>query len=396
MDEIHKILQTLREEGLLYKAMQYGVKPEEIKNVIIENFNPYFENKEILKKFSIDFLVPEFINFLKIKNEKWLFIIFEKYYEILRKAKNVSEKNCYKSISYWYPNILDSDFKFWSIFNLQFDKNLLPDAEKVFDCFRNIGDIIEGLTKPYLNNLLSQIEIINNIILSFQEIEAFDLGKIVNRLILKSEFPELFVPPLLNIKINQWRNIAYHHSFKIVNDGIILCYGRGKNKKEMLVSHNDILEIARNVFNCLKVHKLAYNIFFVDNIEDIKEYLSNEGYDPRFEGILINIASAIVSQGFEIVNLEKNVIEAKLIVKDLTDLDLIKRASHSSQFLYSLWLMTKSKKLIIEYRQKDGIPKFIFKINSDVCEKVNKGEIEFPDIAAQMDIIKLKDDKKWL
>jgi hypothetical protein len=69
LETIQKILHAIGEEGLLYKAIQHGVTPIEIKNAVIEVFDHYFENKEILEKFSIEILVPEFISLLKLKED---------------------------------------------------------------------------------------------------------------------------------------------------------------------------------------------------------------------------------------------------------------------------------------------------------------------------------------
>lgn len=390
METINNILRAIKEDGLLYKAIEHGVKPVEIKNAIIEIFDPYFCNKQILEKFSIEILVPELISFLKIKEEKWLFTIFEKYYKKFEEAKRADKEKCFESFSFWHQEILDSNYRFWSIYNLQFDKNLLPDAEKIFECFRNIGDIIEGLIKPYLKNLLCQVRLINDTATSFHEIRNLDLGKIVTELMRTIDFSELFIPPPLKLKINQWRNIAYHHTYKVVNDTITLWYGKGVNKKEITIPINNIMVITETIYNYFKLHKLAYVIFFVDNIEDIKKYLPNEETEQRFEELFVNIASGIASQGFEITNLDKNPDESKLIVKDLTKNNSVERCVHASQFLYSLWLMTKSNKLIVEYRENDGSPKVLFKINSDICEKVHGGEIEFSDIGGKMEIVILK------
>ena len=228
------------------------------------------------------------------------------------------------------------------------------------------------------------------------DIENSDLGNIVNKLIKTTKFPELFSTPPLKISINQWRNIAYHHDFKLVNDIIFLWYGKGKNRVELMIPKKDILQIAGTIFNNFKLHKLAYTLFFVDNIEAINKVLPNLDDSLRFESLFITIASGIASQGFEIINLAQNPGEAKLIVKDLTDLNSNERCIHASQFLYSLWLMTKANNLIVEYRENDGIPKVLFKINSDICEQIYRGEIDFSDMGGKMDIIALKISKNGL
>lgn len=393
MEIIEKILRGIREKTFLFKGINYGIKPIEIKDTIIKTFNKYFDNKNILEKYSIEILVPTFVSYLKIKQNNQTMEIFDSYYDIFKKAKKIDDK-CFESFSFWYPEIVASISKFWSIFGLEIDKNMLEDEDKIFECFRNIGDIIEGLSKPYLKNLLCQIKIIDKITPDFQKINNLDLGDILSELIKKTDFIELFAPSPWKIRINQWRNIAYHHNYKITNDNIFCWYGKGINKKEAVFHKNEIIKIAEVIFNCFGLQKLAFDIFFIDNSELIRKYLPNVDYEMRFEAMFMIIAAGIASQGFEILKIEKNPDKAKLIIKDLTNMGLIERSIHASQFLYPLWLMTKAKELTVEYRDSNGIPKLLFHINSKYCEMVNKSELEFHDIARKMEIVNLEDESE--
>jgi hypothetical protein len=393
MDKIEKMLLRIKQENFLIKSIELGINPKDIKNAVIDTLSPYFENNKILIKYSIDLLLPEFINLMKLKQDNWSFKMFESCFYTYRMAKNKNQLKCFESMAFWQKYIEESILKFWTIYNLERDKNMLESDKMVFECFRNIGDILEGLNKPYLKSLLCQIKIINGVTIDYQTIGNSELGKIVNKLIKQAKFPELFSPPPLKIKINQWRNIAYHHNFRLVNDTILLWYGKGKNRVETMIPKDHILQIAKQIFNCFKIQKLSHDIFFIDNIEAIKNYLPNMDDTIRFEALFTNIASGITSQGFEIINLEQNLDEAKLIVKDLTDFNSYERCTHASQFLYSLWLITKAKSLSVEYRGNDGTAKVLFKINSDVCKKFYRAELEFPDIAEEMDIIILKGNK---
>ena len=49
---------------------------------------------------------------------------------------------------------------------------------------------------------------------------------------------------------------------------------------------------------------------------------------------------------------------------------------HSSQFLFSLWEITKAKSNVIEYLDNTGMLKAIFQLDSNVCERINNGELE--------------------
>jgi hypothetical protein len=390
MEKIQKVLSKINQENFLTKAIELGINPQEIKDAVIETLGPYFEDKELLIKYSINLLVPQFINLMKIQQDDWSFEIFENCYHTYRMAKNQDRSKCFESMAFWHSDILECISKFWTIFNLEQDKDMLENDEMVFECFRNIGDIIEGLSKPFLKNLLSQINIIDGSLFEFSDINYLDLGGIVNELIQRCNYQQLFMPPPWDIKLNHWRNIAYHHNYKIRDDEITCWYGKGRKKIKIIIPKKEMMIIVKKIFNCFMVQRLAYDLFFIDNIASIEKYLSNQQPNIRFEALFLNVAAAISSQGFEIVDFMKSPDKSKLTVKDRTNLDPLERSAHASQFLYSLWFITKSRKMIVEYWEKDGTPKYLFELDSDICEMIRKGDKKFCDIANEMAFVNLK------
>lgn len=390
MEKIQQVLSRINQENFLTKAIELGINSQEIKDSVIETLGPYFEDKEILITYSINFLLPQFINLLKLQQEKWSFEMFENCYHTYRKAKNENRLKCLESIAFWQNDIAECISKFWTIFILEQDKNRLESNEMVFECFRNIGDIIEGLSKVFLKSLLSQARIIDGIMFDLSNINYLNLGEIVNELILRCDYQQLFMPPPWNIKLNHWRNIAYHYNYKIKDDEITCWYGKGKKKIEIIIPKNELLIIAKRIYNCFIVQRLSYDIFSIDNMTSIEKYWPTQETDIRFEALFVNIAAAISSQGFEIVNLTKGPDKSKLTVKDITNLDPLERSAHASQFLYALWLMTKSRKMIVEYWEKDGTPKYLFELDSNICEMIHKGDKKLCEISNEMAFVNLK------
>lgn len=147
MEKYERIISTTNESPLL-KMIELGLKPQEIKEAVIKSLEPYFDNKEILEQFAIEALVPESINLLKLKKDKWFFEIFKKCLFTYRSAKNKDPQSCFESFALWQSRISRSISKFWSVLHLELNKNVLDIEEFFHECLRNIGDIIEGLTKP--------------------------------------------------------------------------------------------------------------------------------------------------------------------------------------------------------------------------------------------------------
>jgi len=183
MKGYERIISAIKEGSPLLKMIELGVKPEEIKEAVIESLEPYFDNKDILEQLAIKLLVPESISLLKIQKDKWLLEMFEKCFLTYRSAKTKDKKSCLKACALWQPYIAHSKSEYWSVLLLEVPKGDLGIDEFLHECLRNIGDIIEEVTKPYLKVLLHQVRIANGIKTALEDIDSLDLGAIVNELV---------------------------------------------------------------------------------------------------------------------------------------------------------------------------------------------------------------------
>jgi hypothetical protein len=388
MKKYEKIISKVKEESPLLKLIESGMNPEEIKEAVIESLEPYFDNKDILEQFAIETLVPESINLLKCQKDNWFSIMFKKCLVTCRSAKSRDPQSCLESFALWQPQIFQSLSKYWSSLYLEVDKRNLGIEEFLHESLGNIGNIIEGLTKPYLKALLHQIMIANGIETVLGDIDPLNLGTIVDRLIQRSGYADLFMPPPWNIRLNQWRNIAYHHNARIENSEIICWYGETPNITEIRLSRTELLQAVQTTFDVYRAIRLAHTIFFIDNLKEINRF--SPTVEVRDDAAFLNFATGLASQGFEIVEFKKNADESKLVVKDVSDLNPNQRRFHASQLLFLLWLHTESKQVIIEYREKDNIPNLLISTTSTICEKIYKQELKPLDLAKMMGIVDLK------
>ena len=103
--------------------------------------------------------------------------------------------------------------------------------------------------------------------------------------------------------------------------------------------------------------------------------------------MITNAFLGIQSQGFKIIDFVEDSIESKLILEDVLCDNEKQRMIHPSQFLFRLWEITKAKNNVIEYLDNTGELKAIFQLDSNVCERINNGELE---LLAQAEMMKIK------
>ncbi len=373
----------------ILQLLEKGAKPEDIKTAVVETLEPFFQNKGILEKLAIEHLIPDAITLSRLEGDEFFFAMFSKCLNTYRSAKATDTATCFKSIALLEPQIANSQTKFWSVMNLEVDKSTLGLEEFLHECLRNIGDFIENLAKPYLKQLLVQVRIERQT--EATDVDLLDLGNIINELIEKTDYSELFCPKPWNIRLNQWRNISYHGTAKVVKDEIVCWYGGPTKLTEVRFSRVEMLQAVKTVYTILITLKLAYSIFVIDNLKEISKLASFS--NGRAETDFISFASGLASQGFEIVNYNESKEETSLVVQDKTKLDVNQRRIHTTQFLYMIWELSKSKVVSVEYRENDGTPNLRTKVSGAVCEKVSNGELDFLDIARNFAAENLKKPK---
>lgn len=391
MKKYDKILTDAQKNPLL-QMIEMGRTPDEIKEAVIDSLSPYFENKDILEKNAINLLVTESINLLKLKRNSWYFDYFEKCLLTFRSAKIKDSHACFESCAYWQNEIKQSVSEHWSLYYLEIQKNTLENEEYVFECLRNMGAIIEGLIKPYSKVFIHNVRIANGVKTTSYNINSLSFGKIVNELIKKSDCSDLFVLTSKKIKLNQWRNIAYHHSARIENNEVICWYGKSSNLQYIRFTKEDLLQIVHDIYKIYAVLTLAHTLFFVDNINEILKFSPPD--EVRDEADFLNFIVGLNSQGFEIVKFDKNNNEAILVIRDVSKMPPLERLSHVSQFIFQLWIITHSNQLIIEYYDNKNTPCFRLSSNSEMCEKVYNGDLDELVLPKTMEIIDLKSNEK--
>ncbi|PKN51327.1 MAG: hypothetical protein CVU55_12915 [Deltaproteobacteria bacterium HGW-Deltaproteobacteria-13] len=378
---------------VFYKS---GIKPEDIKHCIIETLTPHFQNHDRLAEYAMTWLITGWVNFLKLQQSKWHIDNFEKVLQLFNNAKSRDKQRCLSIFVDWLPEINQSLSRFWSFKNMERNSS----GELILDDYlqenmRLIGQLLEGIIKTYLKLLLELNRFVRGKINSTGETSNMDLGAVMDELVATTNFPDLFCPPPWHLKLNQWRNIAYHHNAKVEKERILCWYGKKPNINTIILTRSELLDVVKCIFNIYNIFKNVEFIFVFDNLPEYQKECKNKGIDfnLRDEAEILELFTGINSQGFKIIDFSKEENISKIVIEDLTDEDAKRRAIHSSQFLYQLWFYTHAANLCIEYRLKDGTPYIISKTNEEICRKIATHEEDIVYLAENVEFVFLRDDR---
>ena len=385
-----KIISGIREYTSLLEAFKAGMTPDEVKNDVIHAFSPYFENQEILEDQAIKTLIPEMIEFSMILKDGFALKLFEFALKAHHGAKRQNRESCFVSYLDWIIPKREALSKYWSQVHLEIDKTDLGLEEFAHECLRNIGGVIEGSIKPYSNELLQQIRIFQGTPMTFSEIDRMDLGVVFDELI-KFSYPSNFFV-VENIRLNQWRNIAQHVSVIFKDEQIVCTYGRPENRKQIALNRKTLYAVTQKVFMTLRCLKLASTIFGLDNASEMHSMglTLSEQIEIRPEAEILNLVAAIASQGFEVIDLQFDRNNAKLVIQDVTKLEPNVRRIHASQFVEVLWMHTSSASVSVDYLELGGIPSLRVVASAELLERAHKDSEPLKILAAEIEMIDLK------
>lgn len=360
---------------------EFGMSPDELKSEIIDCFSKYFQNKERLKTFATTDLVNNWLSYILVERDSPESLKnIDGILEIFNDAKSINQNETIKAYSSWLPEISQGISRFWSLYNNQVDIKNLCIEDYLEESLRMIGHSIEGISKPFIKLLLHLNRIRRNKPAAFSEIKSKDLGVVIDELINTTELDDIFIISNHSIRLNQWRNIAYHHNSKIVDGEIICWYKKNGLDNEFKISRDELFSSLMEILLSFKLIRISETIFCFDNIDEIQKIrnsVETEAINIREEARLLDFKSSLGLQGFKLKKLKTKNDSSILKLIDMQEYgNFQKRAIHSSQFVYNLWLYTKSKKLTVEYYTFNEDKFLVSNIDSNVFVNHTEGDLK--------------------
>jgi hypothetical protein len=374
----HSILRGVRAFSPILQAYEAGYTKEEIKSGVIEVLAPIFENIEMLDRYGLDLLTIEAVNIAKIRNSDWASRLFDQCLRIHRKHLANNPDDCAKIFALWEEPIGKALSLYWSAVRLEHEKADLPLDEFAYEIFRNLGGLIEGTLQVYLKELLHLAQRSQGEHTGFNDINSLGLGETVQLVGKKADIAAYLTLPPWNVPLNQWRNIAQHYSMDSSGSSITCRYGV-KQQHLITLKREELLEVARALFLLFSAIRTAQTLFVLDHAEVLAVHC--RGFARKESDKQFQFAVGAASQGFEVVELEVSEDRARAVLVDVTVQDPDVRAIHASQFVYQLWIATRSQRLVIDYKTKSDNVTLRTTATAEDCRKVYDYSEDFSYLA---------------
>lgn len=188
------------------------------------------------------------------------------------------------------------------IAELEADKANMKAPVFVKSCLRDMGDLIESCLFPFVRLRLKVLEIDGKFNAINRRIEEFSLGVLLAEI---SRFdPGLYNPQPFCVSLSQWRNISHHSSFNVVGETIHCEYGKYPHMQRFECTLEQLVQICRYVDSVYYLHKVAFEIFCVDNIHTLQGIMGENGTQHELSTFSSDatLAYSILACGFRILN----------------------------------------------------------------------------------------------
>lgn len=188
-------------------------------------------------------------------------------------ARKADEERAKKILKDFYPRMLylgervtiNSD-KLLQVFNKDNREDYV-----ISNAFEYIGRIIEGVDKDYILFIDSCCRIVKS-----KEIKNFKLGVHVDNLLQNSKlFEAVYKDMLLNEKISDWRNVANHDNYQILNNGVNVTLGQGNLLRNKMYTFKEIKLLAKTIEVLTYAQKIALTMITNDLRVEISEIRKN-------------------------------------------------------------------------------------------------------------------------
>lgn len=381
----------------LQDLINSGHKPTNIKEGVIGFLCQYFENKVLLNKYATSSEILTICDFvIRYHQDEEFSIGLKEVLECYRSAYSTNPEETLNIIVSTLKDFSQKENLMWTVKqNVPNEKNS-DFYDLIISYMKHIGDNLEIGTKHIVYEIYALMRLVNKKNVNYEQIQKLDFGMAVSNILDLNKFENLLKTRPISLKLSDWRNISYHHSYEIESKKIICSYG--KEKKKFEITLDEFRSYVHQIVRASNIFNIARCIFVFDNLDSIHSLNQHTMQSIEFrKPMLINqFRISLLSQGFLLMQYNEAENELIVIMNDLTNdgslhkKDELQRKIHSSQFLYNAWCICPKETLTVIYSNKSGKSIFKSTVAGEICEAISEDKKDISYLAHNVKFEELK------
>ena len=201
----------------------------------------------------------------------WIDNTLRSILEDFRAARSLNRGLCYQVWAGWMVAIDRAIRNTASVAFLQEGLDNLPSDVIAKSILREVGDMLEGSVQPLVRLRLDMQGVAGMRAAASPPINSMTFGKVIEELSTRTVVDNVYRPQPYGLTVSQWRNIANHNSYEVKGDIVICTYGSANRRQNLRLSIAELYDFALYVNDLSFTHKIAFEIFSVDNMREIAQ-----------------------------------------------------------------------------------------------------------------------------
>lgn len=360
---------------MFINAALQGYTSADIKETVVKMLNPYFEHSDSLNKHACDSqLLPVFEFFVRYYYDEefshGIKSITDYYKDVCKRYK----QEFWDIILFSCDIMVEDDNKMWSLRNNKVDLKEEDLYERMMQIFGRIGNILEVSAKHITQELYALIYLYDNGHVDYEKIRKQDFGVVINNILDKGLFCSILKTKPYDMKLSDWRNIAYHHTYSLDDNKMVKCtYGKQK-QNSISMTMKELEQCAHNIIRLCNVLYIARSIFIFDYIDDMPKIESLENTSLRQSILCEQFNIGLLSQEFILEEVLLNEKKIEINIRDLAiNEDKMSRIIHCSQLLLNTWNVWKRDVVCINYIDCFGKKICKVSVDGETCKAIYEG-----------------------
>ncbi|HBX54959.1 hypothetical protein [Pseudomonas sp. UBA2684] len=344
-----------------------GASPNQVKAAVIQLLNPYVTDKTRLHELAVSALAGEAISVARLSSQQDWKAILDTCFAIREKAIAVDDRRAFELMSYFESAITEAQKQYSLLVVFEVPKDDLALDEFSFELFRTLGVLIESSIQPYIKEIYClQIASAGGIVDPIA-VAAEDFGQVCEKLEKLLKDATFLTPDPWGVRVNQLRNIAQHHSYRVQGNSVVATYGRSQPPKRVVFTRSDLIVLAQELVSRLGALKSSRAITHLNHIEKLGSYLPETA--PHRYNEATALAASFATQGFRLLDLTVTDIQATAVLEDVAPGEGYLRPVHCSQFVATIASHFPSVSVQVRYLS-NGHHSWTFEASAQNLERV--------------------------
>jgi len=287
-------LEVVRSFEPFTDMLRAGATSSQVKEAVIALLDPYVTDKDLLRRLSVSVLANEATCVAQLSSRPEWKEILDLAFSIRTRAIEASKAIAFDTLCAFEEHIREAQRKYSLQIVFEQPKEGLKLDEYAFEMFRLIGSLTESTIQPFLKELYCLACIADGRPVSLMAVLRTDFGKVVEDFERLLSNPNFLAPHPWMLRISQWRNIAQHHSYKVVGEKVAVHYGKGPTPRSVEVTRDELFLLAKELIRRLGAMKSTRELTILNHIGELRPLLPTTG--AHVYGTATELVAAFATQ----------------------------------------------------------------------------------------------------